>query len=63
VDRQCTMHPLSSCEAPAQISGACDDIASIGYILARGYDGPFGSSTPRQESASGGRRSFHAGMM
>jgi len=42
VDRQCTMHPLSSCEAPAQISGACDDIASIGYILARGYDGPFG---------------------
>ena len=42
VDRQCTMHPLSSCEAPAQISGACDGIASIGYILARGYDGPFG---------------------
>jgi hypothetical protein len=36
------MHPLSSCEAPAQISGACDGIASTGYILARGYDGPFG---------------------
>src|SRR5580700_6138678 len=34
--------PLSSFEAPAQISGACDGIASIGYILARGYDGPFG---------------------
>jgi pimeloyl-ACP methyl ester carboxylesterase len=42
VDRQCTMHPLSSFEAPAQISGACDGIASIGYIMARGYDGPFG---------------------
>jgi pimeloyl-ACP methyl ester carboxylesterase len=27
VDSQCTMHPLSSFEAPAQISGACDDIA------------------------------------
>ena len=42
VDRQCTMHPLSSCEAPAQIGGACDGIATIGYIRARGYDGPFG---------------------
>jgi hypothetical protein len=42
VDRQCTMHPLSSFEAPAQISGACDDIAKIGYILASGFDGPFG---------------------
>src|SRR5580693_4255371 len=35
VDRQCTMHPLSSFEAPAQISGACDGIANIGYILAK----------------------------
>ena len=42
VDRQCTMHPLSSFEAPAQISGACDDIAKIGYILASGFEGPFG---------------------
>ncbi len=42
VDRQCTMHPLSSFEAPAQIRSACDGIASIGYFLARGYDGPFG---------------------
>lgn len=42
VDRQCTMHPLSSIEAPAQISGACDGIATIGYILARGHDLPFG---------------------
>ncbi len=42
VDRQCTMHPLSSFEAPAQISAACDDIANIGYILATGFDSPFG---------------------
>jgi pimeloyl-ACP methyl ester carboxylesterase len=41
VDRQCTMHPLSSFEAPARISGACDDIPTIGYILARGFNGPF----------------------
>ena len=42
VDSQCTMHPLSTFEAPARISGACDRIANIGYILARGFDGPFG---------------------
>lgn len=42
VDRQCTMHPLSTCETPARISGACDSIATIGYILARDFDGPFG---------------------
>jgi pimeloyl-ACP methyl ester carboxylesterase len=42
VDRQCTMHPMSTFEVPAQISGACDGIPTIGYILARGFDGPFG---------------------
>ena len=42
VDRQCTMHPLSSFEAPARISGACDGVPTIGYILACGHDGPFG---------------------
>jgi pimeloyl-ACP methyl ester carboxylesterase len=42
VDQQCTMHPLSSFEAPARISGACDGIATIGYIQAAGFDGPFG---------------------
>jgi pimeloyl-ACP methyl ester carboxylesterase len=42
VDRQCTMHPLSTLEVPAQISGACDDIPAIGYILAGGFEGPFG---------------------
>jgi len=41
VDRQCTMHPLSSLEAPARLSGACDGVATIGYILARAWDGPF----------------------
>lgn len=42
VDCQCTMHPLISLEAPAQISGACDRISTIGYIRARGFEGPFG---------------------
>jgi hypothetical protein len=42
VDRQCTMHPLSTFEAPARISGAYDGIATIGYTLARGHEGPFG---------------------
>jgi pimeloyl-ACP methyl ester carboxylesterase len=41
VDRQCTMHPLSTFETPASISSACDDVANIGYIAARGFDGPF----------------------
>lgn len=36
VDRQCTMHPLSTFEAPARISGACDRVPDIGYILATG---------------------------
>ena len=35
------MHPLSSLQAPARISGACDGIANIGYILASRFDGPF----------------------
>jgi pimeloyl-ACP methyl ester carboxylesterase len=38
VDRQCTMHPLSSMEAVAHLSGSCDTVASIGYILASGWD-------------------------
>lgn len=43
VDAQCTMHPLSTFEAPAQISGACDAVKDIGYIRARGFeDSPFG---------------------
>ncbi|MDI4239414.1 alpha/beta fold hydrolase [Bradyrhizobium sp. Arg237L] len=41
VDRQCTMHPLSTFEVPAQISGACDGVPAIGYILAAGFEGPF----------------------
>src|SRR5258707_15010260 len=35
------MHPLSSLETPARLSGACDGVASIGYILASGWNGPF----------------------
>jgi hypothetical protein len=40
VDEQCTMHPLSAFEAPAQISGACDRVSTIGCILAGGSEGP-----------------------
>jgi pimeloyl-ACP methyl ester carboxylesterase len=42
VDSQCTMHPLSSFEASAHITGRCDGIANIGYIRASAFDGPFG---------------------
>jgi pimeloyl-ACP methyl ester carboxylesterase len=42
VDRQCTMHPLSTIEAPGRIAGACDSVDNIGYILARGFrESPF----------------------
>jgi pimeloyl-ACP methyl ester carboxylesterase len=40
VDRQCTMHPLASFEAAAHFSSR-DTGATVGYILARGWDGPF----------------------
>jgi pimeloyl-ACP methyl ester carboxylesterase len=42
VDRQCTMHPLSTFEEPAKLTGACDDVPAIEYIQARAFDGPFG---------------------
>ena len=42
VDRQCTMHPLSCFVTPAHISGACDHITDIGYVLVGKYQGPFG---------------------
>jgi pimeloyl-ACP methyl ester carboxylesterase len=35
VERQCTMHPLSTLEVPARITGACDRLPEIGYIRAR----------------------------
>jgi pimeloyl-ACP methyl ester carboxylesterase len=41
VDRQSTMHPLSTFEAPATISSASDSISTIGYIRASGWNGPF----------------------
>jgi pimeloyl-ACP methyl ester carboxylesterase len=41
VERQCTMHPLSTLQTPAQLNGACDRLPAIGYILARGFGGPF----------------------
>ncbi|MBR0692941.1 alpha/beta hydrolase family protein [Bradyrhizobium lablabi] len=39
VDRRCTMHPHVTNETPARLSGACDSVADIGYILTRGWDG------------------------
>ena len=42
VDAQSTPHPLVTFETPAQLTGACDRIASIGYILAAGFaNSPF----------------------
>jgi pimeloyl-ACP methyl ester carboxylesterase len=41
VDSQCTMHPLSTIETHAQLTGACDSVANIGYIRASGFNGPF----------------------
>jgi pimeloyl-ACP methyl ester carboxylesterase len=42
VNRQCTMHPLATFETAAHLSGSCDTIATIGYILATGWnDGTF----------------------
>jgi pimeloyl-ACP methyl ester carboxylesterase len=42
VDRQCTDHPFSTLETPAQLNGSCDNLANIGYILARSFpNSPF----------------------
>jgi pimeloyl-ACP methyl ester carboxylesterase len=41
VGRQCTMQPMSTFKAPAQISAARDTIPNIGYIRARSYDSPY----------------------
>jgi len=41
VDGKLTMHPLSCFEAPAQLSGACDGVAHIGYVWASAFAGPF----------------------
>ena len=91
VDRQCTMHPLSSCEAPTRLSGhGGRTISPVGIQAGRGQPvdrrhrtvpAPATASqtsdtfwrvamtvlsasfTPRQESAAGGWRNLHAGMM
>lgn len=41
VDSRCTMHPLSSFETPASLTGACDRVPDIGFVFATGWDGPF----------------------
>jgi hypothetical protein len=35
------MHPLSTLEEPARITGACDRLPEIGYIHARDSGNPF----------------------
>jgi pimeloyl-ACP methyl ester carboxylesterase len=48
VDRQTTRHPLSTLETPARLTGACDEVGNIGYILARKYrESPFPQFYPR----------------
>ncbi|HEY6830947.1 MAG TPA: alpha/beta hydrolase [Pseudolabrys sp.] len=37
MERQYTMHPLSTLTTPAKITGACDRVRSIGYVAARGW--------------------------
>ncbi|WP_024520443.1 alpha/beta fold hydrolase [Bradyrhizobium sp. Tv2a-2] len=61
VDRQCTMHPLSTFEASARISGACDKIPSIGYVLARGFDGPFAQFYSAAEARGWWKAEFPCG--
>jgi pimeloyl-ACP methyl ester carboxylesterase len=62
VDRQSTMHPLSTIEAPARITGACDSVANIGYILARGFqDSPFGQFDAVAERHGWWREQFACG--
>lgn len=61
VTRQCTMHPLSILETPALISGACDSVPTIGYILARGFDGPFSQFYARAAERRRWRAEFACG--
>jgi pimeloyl-ACP methyl ester carboxylesterase len=50
VDRQCTPQPLATFTTPARLTGACDGIAEIGYILATSFHGPFGQFAAVAES-------------
>jgi hypothetical protein len=55
------MHPLSTFEAAARLTGACDSIGNIGYILARGFDGPFGQFDAIAERRGWWRQELHCG--
>jgi pimeloyl-ACP methyl ester carboxylesterase len=62
VDRQSTMHPLSTIEVSARIAGACDSVPNIGYILARGFqDSPFGQFDAVAERRGWWREQFACG--
>jgi pimeloyl-ACP methyl ester carboxylesterase len=49
VDRQATMHPLSTLETPARLTGACDEVGNIGI-----HPGPRASRQPVPAVLSGG---------
>jgi hypothetical protein len=57
------MHPLSSFEAPTQISGVCDDTQTLDTFGRVALTVLSASFTPRREGAAGGGGSLHAGMM
>jgi pimeloyl-ACP methyl ester carboxylesterase len=59
VGGQCTMQPLASLEAEAHLNGNCDTVATIGYILASGWeDSPF----LQFYGLAGGRRWWRADL-
>jgi hypothetical protein len=59
-DGQCRMHPLSTFEAPARLDGACDSIATIGYILARCHEDLFEQFYAKVGQRGGGERAWRA---
>jgi pimeloyl-ACP methyl ester carboxylesterase len=61
VDRQCTPQPLATFATPARLTGACDGIAEIGYILATGFQGPFGPFAAAAERRGWWRRDIACG--
>ena len=53
------MHPLSTLETPTQLSGACDEVGNIGYILARNFpNSPF----PQFDARAADRGWWRAGL-
>jgi pimeloyl-ACP methyl ester carboxylesterase len=61
VDQQCTMHPLATLEAKTNLTGACNEIADIGYIRATGFNGPFKQFYDTAEQYGWWREEFPCG--